>query len=374
MKRWYYIIYFLITAGCFVVLGIYTLFTPQKEYSQNENRVLEQFPLFSWSSFADGEYQEDLEAAINDQIPGRDTFTATASFGQQMIGLKDVEGVYLGKDDYYLLKTTDSDINMFRYMENLRYVEYLSDYVDGQTTLLLVPSAGTVLSEKLPSHAPFYNAGAMYKAGRAVCQNTVMPDIRSNLKEIKSYSQVYYCTDHHWTLRGAYAGYQVLCKEMDLEAKSYEHFVPEPVTRKFLGTLHSRVLDGNAKPDTIYAATKLPKLSFIECDGEERDSIYDEEKLQGKDKYGYFFGGNYGVVNIKRKEKSEKSLLVFKDSFANSLVPFLLDAYGEITMIDLRYYRESVEDILRENRDADVLVLYEMSNFAEESNLWKLTK
>lgn len=373
MNLWYKI-YFFLTAGCLVVLGILTLILPQREFSSNENRVLEQFPTFSLDTVIDGEYQSDLEMAAEDQFPERDNLTAIASLGQRMVGLKDVGEVYLGRDDYYLSKVTDSDIDMFRYMENLRYVEYLSAYMDGQTTLLLVPSAGTILSDKLPKYAPFYNADAMYKAGSSVCKKTVMPDIREDLNAVKKYSQIYYRTDHHWTLRGAYVGYRALCREMDLQEKSYEQFVPEAVTGDFLGTLHSRVLDGSAKPDVIFAATKLPKLSRIEYDGEKQESIYEESKLNEKDKYGYFFGGNYGIVNIKKKKDTGRSLLVFKDSYANCLIPFLLDDYDEIVMIDLRYYRDSISDILQEENDADVLVIYELSNFAEDSNLWKLTK
>ena len=69
-----------------------------------------------------------------------------------------------------------------------------------------------------------------------------------------------------------------------------------------------------------------------------------------------------------------KNLIVFKDSFANCLVPFLLEQYDQVTMIDLRYYRKSVINILQQKKDAEILFLYEMSNFAEDNNIWKLTK
>ena len=65
---------------------------------------------------------------------------------------------------------------------------------------------------------------------------------------------------------------------------------------------------------------------------------------------------------------------MFKDSFANCLVPFLLEQYDQVTMIDLRYYRKSVINILQQKKDAEILFLYEMSNFAEDNNIWKLTK
>ena len=66
------------------------------------------------------------------------------------------------------------------------------------------------------------------------------------------------------------------------------------------------------------------------------------------------------------------TLLVIKDSFANSFVPLLTENYKKIVMLDLRYYNLSVQKVLEENAGADILVLYEMSNFAKEGNLHKL--
>lgn len=376
MRLWYKI-YFLVVAGCLILLGMLTLALPERTFSQNENRVLEQCPAFSWRSFLEGELQEKWERMVNDQFPGRDVLTATASLGQRAIGLRDVGETYIGENNYYFSKKTDDDIDMFRYMENLRYIEYLSNALEQPAALLLVPSAGTILSDELPAYAPFYNADAMYKAGKAVCKSTHLLDMRDGLKGLKQmdmYGDTYFHTDHHWSLHGAYAGYEALCQEFDFEEKAYGYFEPEVVSSDFLGTLHSRVLDGNAKPDKLYAATNIPPLVSVKCDNRSVDGIYDKRKLQEKDKYAYFFGGNYGKVTIQTKNTTGRELLLFKDSFANSLVPFLLEEYDEITMIDLRYSRESVESILQEKNDADVVVLYEMSSFAEDGNLWKLTK
>ena len=156
----------------------------------------------------------------------------------------------------------------------------------------------------------------------------------------------------------------------------YEHFKPKMVSKNFLGTLHSRVLGADAKADTIYAVDHLPEISSVVCDGKEKHTIYDVSKCSTKDKYAYFFGGNYGEVTIKMSEQNHtgKNLIVFKDSFANCLVPFLLEQYDQVTMIDLRYCRKSVINILQQKKDAEILFLYEMSNFAEDNNIWKLTK
>ena len=78
-----------------------------------------------------------------------------------------------------------------------------------------------------------------------------------------------------------------------------EHFKPKMVSKNFLGTLHSRVLGADAKADTIYAADHLPEISSVVCDGKEKHTIYDARRCSTKDKYAYFFGGNYGEVTIR---------------------------------------------------------------------------
>ena len=110
----------------------------------------------------------------------------------------------------------------------------------------------------------------------------------------------------------------------------------------------------------------------VEYDGTKHDSVYDESKLQTKDKYTVFFGGNYGEVVINTDSDSKKTLLVIKDSFANSMVPYLLDDYSRIIMVDLRYYRGNLQQEVEDNSVTDLLFLYEMSNFAQDNNLYKL--
>ena len=63
-------------------------------------------------------------------------------------------------------------------------------------------------------------------------------------------------------------------------------------------------------------------------------------------------------------QTSKEKLLIIKDSFANSMVPFLLDDFSEITMVDTRFYRG---DISRLAEDYDrVLLVYSVNNFAKE--------
>lgn len=379
--KWWYRIYFAMAAGILLLFGCMIVLAPNRTFSDNENRVLASLPAFHLQDFWSGDYQENLEQAVDDQMVCRDQFTALAADMMQKLGYRDIGGAYLGKEQTFLTKTTADDIDMFRYMENLRYVEYLSGEYPEKVSLMLVPSAGTILKDHLPKYAPFYHADSMYHAAEVVCETTDVLDMRKAmqlqneiLKSENADCEVYFRTDHHWTLPGAYQGYSVYSIAKGREPQEYQRFQPKKVTDAFYGTLYSKVLDRKTKPDVMYAASDVGETTSVDYDGENRNRVYDAEKLDTKDKYAYFFGGNFGEVRIQTKAEEGGTLVIFKDSFANSMVPFLLQDYEEIIMIDLRYYRESIAACLEELEDPEILILYEMSNFAQDANLVKLSK
>ena len=104
------------------------------------------------------------------------------------------------------------------------------------------------------------------------------------------------------------------------------------------------------------------------------DSIYKMDALKGKDKYTVFFGGNHSVTDIKTENKTGKTLLIIKDSFAHNLAPFLIKDYDRIIMLDLRYFNKSLKKYLTDNEITDLLVLYSTPDFAEDANIGRLLR
>lgn len=376
---------------CFVAVlalgGLITVKAGHREYSDNENRYLTQFPKPALENMMSGETQQELTDAFNDQFPGRDWLMALATKVKKGIGMKDIGGVYLGKDHYYFEKIMNQDISQTDYFQNLRFVNRLASLSeDAKVTALLVPPPGQILKDKLPEHASLYDADAMYKAAKKTLQGVKPLDIRRDMKEARKQqkgagvqdssgeTQVYYRTDHHWTQYGAYIGYKAYTESVGRKASSYKSFDIESFSKHFYGTLYSKALDSDAVPDTIELPKKLPEAE-ITCDGKEIDAVYDTAKKGEKDKYAVYFGGNYGEVDIRmKKPDNDRTLVIFKDSFANSMVPFLMKDYAQIRMIDLRYFKKSVKQYMEENPADEVLVLYEMSSFAQADKLNKLMK
>jgi hypothetical protein len=149
-----------------------------------------------------------------------------------------------------------------------------------------------------------------------------------------------------------------------------EDLTPNIVSENFRGSLYSKILDADSAYDSIWTYGDAGAPILVDND-EIRDSCYDESKLSEKDQYAYFFGGNYGEVYVDGT--GEGNLLVVKDSFANSFVPLLTQEYDTIYMVDLRYYNGDMTAYLTEHGITDVLVLYNISNFISDRNLYKLT-
>lgn len=102
---------------------------------------------------------------------------------------------------------------------------------------------------------------------------------------------------------------------------------------------------------------------------EKRPTLYDRTALDGKDKYQVFFGGNHAMVDISTTNDKGRRLLIFKDSYANCFVPFLLPYYTEIVMIDPRYYYDNVQTLMNNKGITDVLFLYNMDTFLTDNSL-----
>ena len=109
----------------------------------------------------------------------------------------------------------------------------------------------------------------------------------------------------------------------------------------------------------------------VEYVDEQRKSatVFNSAALKQKNKYEVFLGGNHPQINIKTTNLNKKSLLIFKDSYANALIPFLLPYYQNITIVDPRYYSDDIEKLISDAQITDVLFLYNMNTFAADNSL-----
>ena len=357
----------------FAVLTLFaalTFFLPAGEFSDNENRVLAQMPELTADSLLSGEFQSGLDSFLSDQIPGRELWIRANTQIKKWLGKKEINGVYLGKDCYYFQQFTEDNYSSSRMSAIFSLIEEFAKQQNAPVTVMPVPTPCVVLKDKLPANAPIYDADRVWQSLQELMPGCQVIDLRQDFADADF--QTFYRTDHHWTTQGAYLGYKAYLQAMGLTPKALESFSLQEVSSSFYGTIYSKTLDMEAKADKLYAVTNLPPLSVI-FDGEDTGKgIYAQEFLDKKDKYAYFFGGNWGKVEIQTQANNGKHLLVIKDSFANSMIPYLLEEYERITMVDLRYFSDNIGRLIQQQQPTEILFLYEMTNLLTDTGVIKL--
>ena len=354
-----------------------------RDFSEMENRVLTAFPEVTFDGIKNGDVQRDFEKAAGDQITGRDFFVKISTGVRYAIGERSIGDVYIGADGRYLEKVTESDISDKRLSTNVSVVENVAKaHSDIKTSVFLAPTNSIVARGLLPIGAYLYDdmrvAGYVIKAA---------PDA-TLIYEPKSFaSDDYFRSDHHWTTYGAMRG-----TKLYLDAVGRSDFMPvegdyaymrsdEP----FYGTLYSKApLNSFSGEYFTYPVSGVPvhitidgkeATGLLAGDGDDTPGIYDLSYLDKKDKYAAYFGGNFGLVTIENdKAKTDDVLLVVKDSFANSAVPYLSAVYKRVVMVDLRYFNSSFTKLMDEEAPDELLFFYEMSDFFEDENFSKLLR
>ncbi|MCR5357690.1 MAG: hypothetical protein K6E63_09870 [Lachnospiraceae bacterium] len=343
-------------------------------FSATENRYLAKRPAFSVSAVADGSFMEQFELYVKEQLPLRDMLIRLKAAASGVMLKNENNGIVMGKDGYLFEKLVNTGEQLDK---NRAALNAFADKSGRDIHVCIVPNSCEILSDLKPAGFPGISQKAYIDDlyGELLTHGNVGTTDLSGILTEHADEYIYYRTDHHWTTQGAYYGYLKLCDDMGLEAVgSDELSVLREEASGFYGTYYSKYRGPGVKPDTI-TYYDIPVLNFTAGD-KVYDSMYDPEKLKIYDKYAMFMHGNEGISVIEsvpggREKKNE--LIIFKDSYANCLIPFLTYDYGRITVIDLRYYADPVSELLSEHPDADVLLLYNFMHFNEDNHFYRLT-
>ena len=362
MKK--YVIFLIAFLLLLVLPPAWMILTPDRDFSENENRLLAQQPLLQANDLLSGDFQDGLEAWLADQFPGRDPLMAADTVLKKAIGYRDIGGAWLGADGYAIEMHTPEEFSVEKFQRNLGYLADLAAESGVPAKALLVPCAASVLPERLPAGAASYDAGAAWEAARTAMPGVWIPDLTLEMTKQRD-KQLFYRTDHHWAADGVLVAYNCLTSGQG----AYDG-VPETFSREFYGTTYSKTLDASLQPDEVKIFPVSEDVTAT-ADGEEIP-LYDTAAAERKDKYTVFLGGNHGMVTISGGCKNGRTLLVLKDSFANSLAPLLTADYETVILVDLRYYTGSVRMLLQQTAVDELLFVYEMSNVATGDDFVKL--
>lgn len=327
---------------------------PAPRFSATENRNLAAFPDFSAEVLSSGAYTASLDDFATERVPFRGVCRRVYASSELAMGRFESHGVILCRDGS-LCRRPEVDGRV--YARNLAALSRLQKKLGKLSlTVAVAPRRIDVRSEVLPS---------LYDTAREQVVWELLPAGVVTFLDATDDAQ-WYRTDHHWTQEGAYFAYVRLSRYLRYNPHAQNDFTPKTVSKNFLGTSAAAAGFSEINPDTVSIWHYEGEDSYrVLRDGKPTTftGLYDMKKLDGNDPYSLFLGGNCGTLQIDLGEKDTRpTLLVIKDSFANSLLPFLARHY-RILAIDPRYRTESLQDL---TKDVDaVLVLCGMQTLTD---------
>lgn len=386
MSKRYAIFLTALFCGFLAVFFAANLISPDRDFSQDENRYLAQKPEldaddfklslapFSGESgdFFTGKFMSDFETYLTDQFVFRDQWIAAKAMAERLAGKGENNGVYLCDQDTLIPRFDRPDAA--KVTNNLDYVNKLVENVDVPVYFSLIPGKVSVWADRLPNGAPNASEGDILAQAQTATQARWV-DIASALEAHKD-EDIYYRLDHHWTSLGAYYGYAALMEAMGLEVTPLSDYEKTTVSDDFKGTTYSSSGVRWMAPDSIDIYVPEEGITVTAWNGTrpEEGVLYDWSKLEVKDKYSFFLGGNKPLAVVKGQNTVGPKLLVIRDSYSDSLAPFLTVDFSEVHLFDPRYNKTPVSQYVAENGIDQVLVLYSVSNFVSDGNLFILSK
>ncbi|MCI8372192.1 MAG: hypothetical protein HFI75_07325 [Lachnospiraceae bacterium] len=357
---------------CFSLLTIINILKKDQSISEEENRALAEKPTITADSLLNGIYMEQYEDYVSDQFAGRNFWRRLYLAWKKAGGSRKENGVFLGKDGQLMEDITAADKEALQ-----KTIDSINAFAlrhsDIRTYMLLIPDSAAILTSQLPPHASIINQPEQF----SLIKNKMEPaivwiDAVSALQKHKT-EKIYYKTDHHWTSLGAYYSFINAAKSLGIDGDFTQAYDIYPITENFNGVLSSTSGFCQDEQETIYVY--LPKENSVSVvahyveEQNKRTSLYDTSKLKTKDQYALFLGGNFPLIDIKTSAAEDRKLLLVKDSFANSFIPFLVPFYQEIVVVDPRYYAGTLEEVMNLYEITDMLYLYSGNTFLSDHNI-----
>lgn len=361
-----------LTVWCFLAtilaLSVANALAPDRAFSGAENRVLEQKPPFSLRALLldDPGWTMQYETYFTDQFVWRDMWVGAKAASERAAGKTENGGIYFAADDYLIEKPaaiTALDVN-------LKSIDRFASEAGVPVYAALLPNSICVYDALLPRYAANGAQEKVIEDAYARLTNVsaipLAPTMRAHSDEA-----IYYRTDHHPTSLGAYYAYTALAPTLGFEPSSLDDYTRERVSESFYGTTRARSGAWWVRPDTIELFSNGGDFTLTTFEGAEattQNGVFVRENLAKQDQYTVFLGGNH-PQQIIEQDAAGKKLLLIKDSFAHCIAPFLAAHYQKIHLLDMRYYRASVQDYIEENGIDEVLILYSVHNFETDRNM-----
>ncbi len=363
----------------FLLTAFFVLF-PDRDFSEQENRALAELPTPTADSFFSGAYANEINVYFADQFPFRDTFVKLKAATELLFVKKENNGVLYHHDQLAV-----RDFNAYKsrlhiaedtdriFLESVRAQLELYDKFAQKLSVPLVtvlpPRTIDVTDSVFAYDRP--DGDAVFELmSDCLSEKSGYIDTLSMLrKRFEDGEYVMYRTDHHWTTLGAYYVYCDVMKSLGKQSSiiPYESYEIEQI-QDFSGTTAARANFPSYRKDTleIWHLEDDNDYSVI-VDGVELGGFYSSKYISSSDKYSVFLDGTHHVTQIKKPGAERETLLVAKDSFANSLIPFLAREY-DIVAVNL-HTNTNISALAEQYSAVAVLVVYNTENIITTPDL-----
>ncbi|MCQ2408616.1 MAG: DHHW family protein [Oscillospiraceae bacterium] len=325
-----------------------------KTYSESERRELAAFPELTQSTLLDGSFMTDFESYALDTFPMRDTFRGIKSAAE--IGLfqkLETNGLYIrngyvSKEEYpYNEQMLDHAAERMRFI----YDSFIADK-NLNVYFSVIPDKNCFLAEKI---RPALDYDDFIKEARKRTDYMQYIDI-TDLLELDDF----YRTDTHWKQEKIVDVAKRLTSEMGVELTC--DFTEKVLDTPFEGVYYGQIALP-LKADEIHYlsndAIENCRVTSYSKGKPEETVVYNMKKADGKDPYEIFLSGAEPLIVIENPDaKTDKELVIFRDSFGSSLAPLLVDSYSKIIIADIRYMQSAAVGSFIKFDKQDVLFIY----------------
>lgn len=336
-------------------ITVFAWFGPSKNLSEAERRPLQQLPPITTDSLLNGGFMEKFEDYTLDQFPLRDTFrTVKSLFSYRILQQKDNNGIYIAdgyaaKLEYPLSSASVSHaLKKFQFL----YDRYLKN-THSKIYACVIPDKGYYLASA--NGYPVMDYEKLYTQIAAGMPWAQAVDIREDLVITD-----YYRTDTHWRQERLLGVAQRVCNALGVPQPKQEDFAPALVSQRFYGVYYGQAaLPMEAEELYIMENALLSECRVYNHETGKYQTVYDMAKLGGLDPYDVFLSGAQALLTVENPNAAtDRELIVFRDSFASSLVPLLAQGYAKITLVDIRYISSALLGEYMDFHGQDVLFAY----------------
>ena len=335
-------------------LALFAWLKPADDRSVSERRELDKAPAFTAESFVSGQFSKDFESYTLDQFPLRDNFRQLKSvFSYYGLWQSDNNNIYIHKG---FVEKLDYPLNEEAAQKaGDLFADVYETNIKGKTDrvyLAVVPDKGYYLTQENGFPSMDYDQ---------LFDGLDHPRIQSiDLTQVLSMED-YYRTDTHWRQEKLLPVAQKLSQAMGQIGPTAEKYTAKALDQPFYGVYYGQAALP-MKPDTMYILESdvfkdVTVTGYDKLGRPIQTPIYNMDP--GDDLYDTFLTGSQQsfLVLENPNARTDRELVIFRDSFGCSIAPLFLEDYAKVTLLDLRSVSPVVLNMVN-YKDADVLFLY----------------